>query len=294
MGMSLHRATATALLVIVINSAAAFIPRAGQALDGQAVVVVAAAVLVTSAVSARWSNRWSEKSLGVGFAALVLNNGRTNRGPGRFRRRGGQLPAVLASQVRLCGAGDQSARRRPAGYLLIRSNAGTIGLFRHSARCVGDVGGRLANRDRGVRRLFHRGRGRPDPQCDGMGCGAVCRESSQPCAPTPAALVCTPPGCRLLPLAASPPPPGSHRTDLGPRRTCGTRITLQGCWCAIPPAMPESASRVMLTATGAPSTRRPSGSAAWWLPGSSWPSASPRLLADCRLGRVRPAEPEPG
>lgn len=72
MGMSLHRATATALLVIVINSAAAFIPRAGQALDGQAVVVVAAAVLVTSAVSARWSNRWSEKSLGVGFAALVL------------------------------------------------------------------------------------------------------------------------------------------------------------------------------------------------------------------------------
>ncbi len=72
MGMSLHRATATALLVIVINSAAAFIPRAGQALDGQAAAVVAVAVVLTSALSARWSNRWSERSLGVGFAALVL------------------------------------------------------------------------------------------------------------------------------------------------------------------------------------------------------------------------------
>ena len=72
MGMSVHRATATALLVIVINSAAAFVPRAGQALDGQAAAVVAVAVLAASALSARWSNRWSEKSLGVGFAVLVL------------------------------------------------------------------------------------------------------------------------------------------------------------------------------------------------------------------------------
>ena len=72
LGMAMHEAAATALLVITLNCGFALIPRAGQALDGQAAVVVAAAVLVTSAVSARWSNRWSEKSLGVGFAALVL------------------------------------------------------------------------------------------------------------------------------------------------------------------------------------------------------------------------------
>lgn len=72
MGMSMHRATATALLVIVINSAAAFVPRAGEALDVQAAGVVAVAVLLASALAARWSDRWSEKSLGVGFATLVL------------------------------------------------------------------------------------------------------------------------------------------------------------------------------------------------------------------------------
>lgn len=72
MGMSMHRATATALLVIVINSAAAFVPRAGEALDVHAAGVVAVSVLLASALAARWSTRWSEKSLGVGFAALVL------------------------------------------------------------------------------------------------------------------------------------------------------------------------------------------------------------------------------
>lgn len=73
MGMALHRATATALLVIVINSAAAFIPRAGEALDVQVAAVVTLGVLVASAVAARWSNRWSAKGLGIGFAILVLS-----------------------------------------------------------------------------------------------------------------------------------------------------------------------------------------------------------------------------
>ncbi len=73
MGMAVHRATATALLVIVINSAAAFVPRAGEALDGQVAAVVAIAVLLTSALAARWSNRWSARSLGLGFAILVLS-----------------------------------------------------------------------------------------------------------------------------------------------------------------------------------------------------------------------------
>lgn len=72
MGMSLHRATATALLVITLNSAVALIPRAGSALDPTAAIVVAAFVLISSAIAAHWSNRWSERSLGIGFAALVL------------------------------------------------------------------------------------------------------------------------------------------------------------------------------------------------------------------------------
>lgn len=72
MGMSMHRATATALLVIVINSAAALVPRAGEALDVPAALVVTASVLLASALAARWSTRWSERSLGFGFAVLVL------------------------------------------------------------------------------------------------------------------------------------------------------------------------------------------------------------------------------
>jgi len=72
MGMSMYRATATALLVITLNSAVAFIPRAGEALDLTATVVVAAFVLISSALAARWSNRWSERGLGIGFASLVL------------------------------------------------------------------------------------------------------------------------------------------------------------------------------------------------------------------------------
>ena len=72
MGMSMHRATATALLVIVINSAAGFLPRAGQALDLQVAGIVAVSVLVTAGLAARWSNRWSAKSLELGFAILVL------------------------------------------------------------------------------------------------------------------------------------------------------------------------------------------------------------------------------
>ena len=73
MGMAVHRATATALLVIVINSTAAFVPRAGEALDVQVAVVVSISVLLASALAARWSNRWSGRSLGLGFAVLVLS-----------------------------------------------------------------------------------------------------------------------------------------------------------------------------------------------------------------------------
>lgn len=72
MGMGMYEATATALLVITLNSAVAFIPRAGEALDVTATVVVAAFVLISSALAARWSNRWSERGLGIGFAGLVL------------------------------------------------------------------------------------------------------------------------------------------------------------------------------------------------------------------------------
>ena len=72
MGMSMYQATATALLVITLNSAVAFIPRAGEALDVTATVVVATFVLISSALAARWSNRWSERGLGIGFASLVL------------------------------------------------------------------------------------------------------------------------------------------------------------------------------------------------------------------------------
>lgn len=72
LGMPIHRATATALLVIVINAGAAFIPRATQALDLNAVVVVTAGVLVASALGARWSTHWSRRALGIGFSILVL------------------------------------------------------------------------------------------------------------------------------------------------------------------------------------------------------------------------------
>ncbi len=72
MGMGMYQATATALLVITLNSAVAFIPRAGEALDLTATAVVAIFVLISSAAAARWSNRWSERHLGIGFASLVL------------------------------------------------------------------------------------------------------------------------------------------------------------------------------------------------------------------------------
>jgi uncharacterized membrane protein YfcA len=72
MGMGMYQATATALLVITLNSAVAFIPRAGEALDITATIIVAAFVLLSSALAARWSNRWSERNLGLGFAGLVL------------------------------------------------------------------------------------------------------------------------------------------------------------------------------------------------------------------------------
>lgn len=71
-GMPVRVATATALLVIVINSAAAMIPRAGEALDVTASIVVAVAAVVTTFLAARWSNRWSARSLGIGFGVLVL------------------------------------------------------------------------------------------------------------------------------------------------------------------------------------------------------------------------------
>lgn len=72
LGMSMYRATATALLVIAINSAAALVPRAGEALDVGAAVVVTVGVLLSSALAARWSNRWSSRNLGVGFGVLAL------------------------------------------------------------------------------------------------------------------------------------------------------------------------------------------------------------------------------
>lgn len=72
MGMGMYEATATALLVITLNSAVALIPRAGDALDLPATVTVAVFVLLSSALAARWSNRWPERSLGIGFAGLVL------------------------------------------------------------------------------------------------------------------------------------------------------------------------------------------------------------------------------
>lgn len=72
MGMGMFEATATALLVITLNSAVALVPRAGEALDVPATVVVATFVLISSALAARWSNKWSERNLGIGFAGLVL------------------------------------------------------------------------------------------------------------------------------------------------------------------------------------------------------------------------------
>lgn len=71
-GMRMSLATATALLVITLNSAMALIPRAGEALDLTATAVVAVFVLLSSALAARWSNRWSERNLSLGFATLVL------------------------------------------------------------------------------------------------------------------------------------------------------------------------------------------------------------------------------
>jgi uncharacterized membrane protein YfcA len=71
-GLPMRIATASALVVIVINSAAALVPRLGQAFDPTTTVVVAVAAVITTIVAARWSNRWSGKALGVGFAILVL------------------------------------------------------------------------------------------------------------------------------------------------------------------------------------------------------------------------------
>lgn len=72
MGMPVHRATATALLVITINSAAALIPRAGEALDLRVAAIVALSTLITGNLAARWSNKWSSRALGIGFGSLVL------------------------------------------------------------------------------------------------------------------------------------------------------------------------------------------------------------------------------
>ncbi len=72
MGMSMYVSTATALLVITLNSAVAFIPRAGEALEIGPTAMVAVFVLLSSAIAARWSNKWSERNLGIGFAGLVL------------------------------------------------------------------------------------------------------------------------------------------------------------------------------------------------------------------------------
>lgn len=72
MGLGMYQATATALLVITLNSAVALIPRAGEALNIPATAVVAGFVLLSSALAARWSNRWPERNLGIGFAGLVL------------------------------------------------------------------------------------------------------------------------------------------------------------------------------------------------------------------------------
>lgn len=72
LGMGMYQATATALLVITLNSAVALLPRAGEALNVPATVVVAGFVLLSSALAARWSNKWSERNLGIGFAGLVL------------------------------------------------------------------------------------------------------------------------------------------------------------------------------------------------------------------------------
>lgn len=72
MGMAMHRATATALVVIVINSMAALVPRLDQAMNWPVTITVAGAAIATSLVAARWSNRWSARNLGMGFAALVL------------------------------------------------------------------------------------------------------------------------------------------------------------------------------------------------------------------------------
>ncbi|MCB0914520.1 MAG: sulfite exporter TauE/SafE family protein [Actinobacteria bacterium] len=71
-GLPMRIATATALVVIVINSAGAMVPRLGEAFDPAASAVVALAAVITTALAARWSNRWSGKALGVGFAILVL------------------------------------------------------------------------------------------------------------------------------------------------------------------------------------------------------------------------------
>lgn len=72
LAMPMHRATATALLVIAINSAAALVPRVGAAMDVRATVIVTIAAVITTFLAARWSNRWSARGLGIGFAALVL------------------------------------------------------------------------------------------------------------------------------------------------------------------------------------------------------------------------------
>lgn len=72
MGMAVHRATATALLVIIINSTAALLPRAGEALDPKVAAIVAITTLITGNLAARWSNKWSSRALGIGFGSLVL------------------------------------------------------------------------------------------------------------------------------------------------------------------------------------------------------------------------------
>lgn len=72
LAMPMHRATSTALLVIIINSAAAMVPRASEALDLRATAVVAVAALATTFVASRWSNKWSPRALGIGFSALVF------------------------------------------------------------------------------------------------------------------------------------------------------------------------------------------------------------------------------
>lgn len=72
LGVPMHQATSTALLVIAINSSAALIPRSASAIDVPATLMVTAAAVVASVAAATVSNRVGGKALGIGFGILVL------------------------------------------------------------------------------------------------------------------------------------------------------------------------------------------------------------------------------